>query len=64
MVKTIPIGEYPEGIEAGSGEAYVYVVNWFDNVLKKIDTATLDVVGEVEVGDGPRAFGTFIRKVP
>jgi hypothetical protein len=27
----------------------------------RIDTAKLAVAGEVEVGDGPRAFGLFLH---
>lgn len=44
---------------AGDGRA-LYLVNWFDNTLMKIDAATLQRVGEVAVGDGPRAFGKFV----
>jgi YVTN family beta-propeller protein len=38
------------------------VANWESNTLSIIDAATLRVVGEVKVGDGPRAFGTFLRR--
>ena len=31
------------------------------NTLSVIDAATLDVAREIAVGDGPRAFGDFIR---
>lgn len=57
-------GEYPEGIDVGSDGRFVYVAHWFDNALTKIDAETLEIVGSVVVGDGPRAFGEFIRDVP
>ncbi len=58
-VATIPVGDHPEGI-AYDGYGAVYVACWFDNTLVRIDAATLKVTGKVEVGDGPRAFGTFL----
>jgi YVTN family beta-propeller protein len=61
VVKTLAVGDYPEGIAADPARSYVYVACWFDNVLMRIDTAKLAVAGEVEVGDGPRAFGLFLR---
>ena len=56
-VKTIEIGDHPEGIMADATGANVYVACWFDNVLMRIDTDKLTVTGEAAVGDGPRAFG-------
>lgn len=58
-VKTIEACDHPEGIEATDGA--VYVACWGDNLLLKIDAGSLAVTGKVEVGDGPRAFGTFLR---
>jgi YVTN family beta-propeller protein len=61
VIKTIEVGEYPEGIEADpTGEA-VYVACWEANTLERIDTATLEVTARIPVGDGPRAFGLFLR---
>lgn len=60
-VRTIDVGEYPEGIMASADGARVYVANWFSNTLSVIDTGSLSVVGEIDVGDGPRAFGVFLR---
>ena len=57
---TVDVGEYPEGIAAAGDGRALYVVNWFDNTLMKIDAVTLQRVGEVTVGDGPRAFGKFV----
>ena len=37
-IETIDIGEYPEGIEASGDGRFVYVANWFDNTLAKVDT--------------------------
>ncbi|WP_322186489.1 beta-propeller fold lactonase family protein [Fulvimarina sp. 2208YS6-2-32] len=56
----IAIGEYPEGIEASADGRFVYVANWFDGTLAKVDTDTLDITETVDVGNGPRAFGNFI----
>jgi YVTN family beta-propeller protein len=61
VVATIPVGEHPEGIEADAAGRYVYVACWFENTLERIDTARLAVTDKVAVGDGPRAFGAFLR---
>jgi YVTN family beta-propeller protein len=61
VIKAIEVGGYPEGIEADPSGAVVYVSCWEDNSLQKIDTATLTVTERIPVGDGPRAFGRFLR---
>jgi YVTN family beta-propeller protein len=61
VVKTIDVGDHPEGIAADPREANVYVACWFDNVLMRIDPQSLAVTGQAPVGDGPRAFGAFLR---
>ena len=62
VVKTIEVGDTPEGIEADPDGRYVYVACWFDNTLEQIDTETLEVTAKVKTGgDGPRAFGQFLR---
>jgi YVTN family beta-propeller protein len=61
VVKTLPVGDPPEGIAADPAGAFVYVACWFDNVLQRIDAAALTLTGEAAVGDGPRAFGLFLR---
>lgn len=58
----VEVGEYPEGIAAGRDGRTVYVANWFSNELWAIDANTLQVVGKAATGDGPRAFGAFVRK--
>jgi YVTN family beta-propeller protein len=40
------------------------VANWFSNQLSVIDTEALEVIDEFETGDGPRAFGSFLRETP
>ena len=40
----------------------IIVANWESNTLSIIDAEKLMVIGEIKVGDGPRAFGAFLRK--
>ena len=58
---TIEACDHPEGINYDAGRKAVYVACWFDNKLIRIDAETLKITGEVAVGDGPRAFGNFIK---
>ena len=60
-VKRIAVGDYPEGIEASEDGRRVYVANWESNTVSVIDVARLAVEREIDVGDGPRAFGLFLR---
>ena len=46
-------------IKSGDGSV-IYVANWFDNTLVRIDSESLALTGEVHTGNGPRAFGQFI----
>ncbi len=57
---TLDVGEYPEGIDTTANGAMIVSTNWFSNTLSLIDPVKLDVVGEIETGDGPRAFGRFL----
>ncbi|HEU0145389.1 MAG TPA: YncE family protein, partial [Bradyrhizobium sp.] len=61
-VKRINVGQYPEGIAATADGRRVIVANWESNTLSIIDADSLKVIGEVKVGDGPRAFGVFLRR--
>ena len=61
IVKTIEVGGYPEGIEADPAGRTVYVACWDADTLERIDTTTLEVTGRAAVGNGPRAFGQFLR---
>ena len=58
---TIEVGDYPEGIEPTRDGNTLYVANWFSNTLSRVDPETMEVTGEIETGDGPRAFGDFIH---
>lgn len=60
-LKTIEACDHPEGIEADAAGLQVYVACWGDNLLLKIDAKSLEITGKAEVGDGPRAFGRFLR---
>jgi YVTN family beta-propeller protein len=53
--------DHPEGIEADAARAFVYVACWGDNNVLKIDAKTLQIIAKASVGDGPRAFGKFLR---
>jgi DNA-binding beta-propeller fold protein YncE len=61
QLKTIEACDHPEGIEASGASDAVYVACWGDNLLLKIDPARLEISGKATVGDGPRAFGKFLR---
>jgi YVTN family beta-propeller protein len=63
-VRSIETGYFPEGVAASADGRFVYVANWESNTLSVIDAEKLAVVAEIEVGDGPRAFGAFIRSKP
>ncbi len=60
-IKTIEACDHPEGIEADTLAANVYVACWGDDVLLRLDPGALTVTGKATVGDGPRAFGKFLR---
>jgi len=60
-VKTIEACDHPEGINYDPVRNAVYIACWFDNTLIRIDATSLTVTGTVKVGDGPRAFGNFLR---
>ncbi|RTM13191.1 MAG: YncE family protein, partial [Bradyrhizobiaceae bacterium] len=40
----------------------VIVACWESNTLEIIDAVELRVIGKVTTGDGPRAFGAFLRR--
>jgi YVTN family beta-propeller protein len=61
-VKRISVGDYPEGIETSADGNSVHVVNWFSNEVWAINTETLAVTAKMPAGDGPRAFGMFLRE--
>lgn len=59
--KAIDACDHPEGIEADTAGAHVYVACWGDNIVLKIDAKTLRILAKGKVGNGPRAFGKFLR---
>ncbi|SFR00063.1 40-residue YVTN family beta-propeller repeat-containing protein [Poseidonocella sedimentorum] len=59
-IAVLDVGEYPEGIDVTRDKRTVVVANWFSNSISLIDAAGLEVVGEIDTGDGPRAFGKFV----
>ena len=59
MIKTITVGDYPEGIALHPSGEFIYVANWFDGTVNIIDTNTLEITGEIQTQDGSRAFGDF-----
>ena len=61
-LKRIKVGDYPEGIEATADGRHVVVANWESNTVNLIDAVEMKVVGEIKVGDGPRAFGAVLRR--
>lgn len=60
-VKTIEACDHPEGIALDTTRNTIYVACWFDNVLLTLDPEKLVVTGKIAVGDGPRAFGEFLK---
>lgn len=57
---TIRVGDFPEGIQASADGKHLYVANWMDDTLSVVDAERMVVTGEMEAGDSPRAFGTFL----
>ncbi len=53
VVATVPVGDAPYGVAAGSYGTRVYVANRRSNDVSVIDTATNSVVATIGVGDGP-----------
>jgi YVTN family beta-propeller protein len=60
---TIKVGEYPESLGVSRDGATIYVSNWFSNELWSIDAESYKITGKAPTGDGPRAFGAFVRAV-
>ena len=59
VITSIETGDYPEGIAALPDGSGVVVAHWDSNTLVWIDAASLTVTREIELPDGPRAFGVF-----
>lgn len=59
VTTTLETGDYPEGIAALPDGSGVVVAHWDSNTLVWIDAASLKITREIELPDGPRAFGSF-----
>ena len=59
-MKTLNVGEYPEGINFYKKRKEILVVNWFDSEVYILDSKNLNIIKEISVGEGPRGFGNFI----
>lgn len=59
-IDLLDTGEYPEGIMANRDGSLIYVANWFSNTFSIVDSQSLEITAQIEVGDGPRAFGNFL----
>jgi YVTN family beta-propeller protein len=64
VTDTIDVGEYPEGIAPTSDGRSLVVANWFSDSVMVIDAASHEVVREIAMPEGPRAFGAFVAAVP
>jgi len=62
VTATVDMGQYPEGIDATHDKSRIVVADWLFDTVSVIDAASVTVVAEIETGDGPRAFGRFIRE--
>lgn len=58
-VARLETGDYPEGIAPLPDGSGVVVAHWDSNTLVWIDAASLKITREIELPDGPRAFGVF-----
>lgn len=59
VIERIETGDYPEGISALPDGSGVVVAHWDSNSLVWIDADNLKITREIEMPDGPRAFGVF-----
>lgn len=56
-------GDYPEGIAATS-DGRIVVASWFSDLLQIFDARSLELLHELEMPEGPRAFGRFVTLSP
>lgn len=64
VTDTIAVGDYPEGIAPTSDGRAVVLANWFSDSVMVIDAATHEILREIAMPEGPRAFGAFVAAVP
>lgn len=60
-VGSLDVGDHPEGIATARDGRTLYVANWGDNTLSVLDARSLTVLKTIPTGNGPRAFGDFLR---
>ena len=58
----IEVGEYPEGVAASGDGKFIYVANWFDNTVMKIDAVSNRVIGKVKRGTVQEPSGPLFAK--
>ncbi|PPC81563.1 MAG: hypothetical protein CTY31_08555 [Hyphomicrobium sp.] len=61
LTDTIEACDHPEGIQANAYESALFIACWGDDVVLRLDAATLEITARANVGGGPRAFGRFLR---
>lgn len=59
VIATLETGDYPEGIAPLPDGSGVVVAHWDSNTLVWIDAVSLKITREIDLPDGPRAFGAF-----
>lgn len=62
VIKTIPVGGHPFGIDIVPNDSRVYVSCIDFNQLAVINTSTNSVIKRISVGERPYSFGKFIIK--
>lgn len=58
VLAEIETGDYPEGIAATS-DGQIVVANWFSDSIAFIDPQAMAVTRDMDMPEGPRAFGLF-----
>lgn len=61
---TIDVGDYPEGIAPTSDGTRLVLANWFSDSVMVIDAASRAILHEISMPEGPRAFGSFVARLP
>lgn len=59
VIATLETGDYPEGIAPLPDGSGVVVAHWDSNTLVWINAVSLKITREIDLPDGPRAFGAF-----
>lgn len=59
VIGQLETGDYPEGIAALPDGSGVVVAHWDSSTLVWIDAESLSITREIDLPDGPRAFGSF-----